>query len=138
GRWSTRRSPRPRVEAIVAGQLDRVAGTGAADVVEDLAYPLPVTVICELFGVPEADRARFRAWSRELVRLLYPLVPADGPEGAPPPRVAADALERALLARPELRGYLRGLIAERRAHPAGDLLSALIAAEDQGHQLTEA
>jgi pimeloyl-[acyl-carrier protein] synthase len=116
---------RPRVEAIVAGQLDRVAGAGAADVVEDLAYPLPVTVICELFGVPEADRARVRAWSRELVRLLDPLV-------------ASDALERALLARLELRGYLRGLIAERRPHPAGDLLSALIAAEDQGHQLTEA
>src|SRR5262245_20705848 len=56
--------------------------------------------------------SRFRAWSRELVRLLDPLV-------------ASDALERALLARLELRGYLRGLIAERRAHPAGDLLSAL-------------
>jgi pimeloyl-[acyl-carrier protein] synthase len=116
---------RPRVEAIVAGLLDRVAGAGAMDVVEDLAYPLPVTVICELFGVPTADRDQFRAWSRELVHLLDPLV-------------ASDALERALQARLALRGYLRGLIAERRAHPAGDLLTALIAAEDQGHQqLTE-
>jgi cytochrome P450 len=113
----------PRVEEIVAGLLDRVAGAGAMDVVEDLAYPLPVTVICELFGVPEADRDRFRAWSRGLVRLLDPLV-------------ASDALERALQARRELRGYLRELIAERRAHPAGDLLSDLIAAEDQGHQLS--
>jgi pimeloyl-[acyl-carrier protein] synthase len=116
---------RPRVEELVAGLLDRAAGTGAMDVVEELAYPLPVTVICELFGVPEADRDRFRAWSRGLVHLLDPLV-------------AADALERALRARQALRGYLGGLIAERRAHPAGDLLTALIAAEDQGHQLTEA
>ena len=75
--------------------------------------------------MPQADWARFRAWSRDLVRLLDPLV-------------ASDALERALLTRLKLRGYLRGLIAERRPHPAGDLLSALIAAEDQGHQLTEA
>jgi pimeloyl-[acyl-carrier protein] synthase len=116
---------RPRVEELVAGLLDRAAGTGAMDVVEELAYPLPVTVICELFGVPEADRDRFRAWSRGLVHLLDPLV-------------AADALERALQARQALRGYLGELIAERRAHPAGDLLTALIAAEDQGHQLSEA
>jgi pimeloyl-[acyl-carrier protein] synthase len=116
---------RPRVEELVAGLLDRAAGTGSMDVVEELAYPLPVTVICELFGVPEADRDRFRAWSRGLVHLLDPLV-------------AADALERALRARQALRGYLGGLIAERRAHPAGDLLTALIAAEDQGHQLSEA
>jgi cytochrome P450 len=115
---------RPRVEAIVAELLDRVAGAGAMDVVEDLAYPLPVTVICELFGVPEADRDRFRAWSRGLVHLLDPLV-------------ASDALERALRARLALRGYLRELIADRRAHPTGDLLTALIAAEDQGHQLSE-
>jgi pimeloyl-[acyl-carrier protein] synthase len=116
---------RPEVEAIVAGLLNRVAGTGAMDVVEDLAYPLPVTVICELFGVPEADRDRFRVWSRELVRLLDPLV-------------AADALERALHARLALRGYLHELIGERRARPTGDLLTALIAAEDQGHSLSEA
>jgi cytochrome P450 len=115
---------RPRVEAIVAELLDRVAGAGRMDVVEDLAYPLPVTVICELFGVPEADRDRFRAWSRELVRLLDPMV-------------AADALDRALQARLALRGYLRELIATRRSQPTGDLLSALIAAEDQGSQLSE-
>jgi pimeloyl-[acyl-carrier protein] synthase len=115
---------RPRIEAIVAELLDRVNNAGEMDVVDDLAYPLPVTVICELFGVPEPDRDRFRAWSRELVRLLDPLVPAD-------------SLERALRARQALRDYLRELITERRAHPTGDLLTALIAAEDQGRQLSE-
>jgi pimeloyl-[acyl-carrier protein] synthase len=116
---------RPRIEEIVAELLDRVAGTGAMDVVDDLAYPLPVTVICELFGVPDTDRDQFRAWSRRLVRLLDPIV-------------ADDALEQAMRARHGLRSYLRELIAERRAHPTGDLLTALIAAEDQGHQLSEA
>jgi pimeloyl-[acyl-carrier protein] synthase len=116
---------RSRVEAIVGGLLDRVAGTGTMDVVDDLAYPLPVTVICEMFGVPEADWDRFRGWSRSLVRLLDPLV-------------AEDAFEQALQARLALRGYLRELIAERRAHPDDGLLSALIAAEDQGHKLSEA
>jgi pimeloyl-[acyl-carrier protein] synthase len=116
---------RPRVEAIVVELLDRVARTGRMDVVEDLAYPLPVTVICELFGVPEPDRDRFRTWSRELVRLLDPLVPSD-------------SLERALQARAALRGYLVELIAERRAHPTADLLTALIDAEDQGNRLSQA
>ena len=115
---------RGRVEEIVDGLLDRVAGAGAMDVVEDLAYPLPVTVICEMFGVPEADWDRFRTWSRALVRLLDPLV-------------AEDAFEQALQARLALRGYLRELIAERRAHPADDLLTALITAEDQGQALSE-
>src|SRR6266508_3803101 len=68
---------RSRVEAIVGELLDRVAGTGTMDVVDDLAYPLPVTVICEMFGVPEADWDRFRTWSRELVRLLDPLIAAE-------------------------------------------------------------
>ncbi|HEY2959659.1 MAG TPA: cytochrome P450 [Actinomycetota bacterium] len=116
---------RPRVEQVVDGLLDRVAGAGAMDVVEDLAYPLPVTVICDLFGVPEADRDRFRGWSRAFVHLLDPLV-------------AEDAMERALQARLALRGYLRELVAQRRAHPADDLLTALIAAEDQGQALSEA
>ena len=115
---------RSRVEELVEGLLDRVAGTGEMDVVDDLAYPLPVTVICELLGVPPADQTRFRDWSGALVHLLDPLV-------------AEDVLERALRARAALRGYLGDLVAERRAHPAGDLLTALVAAEDEGHRLSE-
>ena len=51
---------RARVEELVDELLDRTAGAGKMDLVDDLAYPLPVTVICELFGVPPADRERFR------------------------------------------------------------------------------
>jgi pimeloyl-[acyl-carrier protein] synthase len=115
---------RSRVEELTGQLLDRVAGTGEVDLVNDLAYPLPVTVICELLGVPAQDQTRFRAWSGALVYLLDPLV-------------ATDTLQRALAARAALRGYLGAVVAERRAHPADDLLTALVAAEDQGHRLSE-
>src|SRR5207253_962434 len=54
---------RPRVQAIVDGILDEVQERGSLDVVADLAYPIPVTVICDLFGVPETDRPQVKAWS---------------------------------------------------------------------------
>jgi pimeloyl-[acyl-carrier protein] synthase len=115
---------RARVEELTGQLLDRVADAGGLDLVDDLAYPLPVTVICELLGVPAQDQTRFRAWSGALVHLLDPLV-------------AEDTLQRALAARTALRGYLGALVAQRRAHPAEDLLTALVAAEDQGHRLSE-
>ena len=110
---------RARVEELVDELLDRTAGAGEMDLVDDLAYPLPVTVICELFGVPPADRGRFRDWSGALVHLLDPLV-------------AEDMMERALGARAALRAYLGELVAERRARPQRDLLTALVA----GHETT--
>jgi pimeloyl-[acyl-carrier protein] synthase len=115
---------RSRIEDLTEQLLDRVAGAGELELVDDFAYPLPVTVICELLGVPAQDQTRFRAWSGALVYLLDPLV-------------AEDTLQRALEARTALRGYLGALVAQRRAHPAEDLLTALVAAEDQGHRLSE-
>src|SRR5207248_3775941 len=56
-------SMRPRVHAIVRGILDEVGERGSLDVVGDLAYPIPVTVICDLFAIPEEDRAQVKAWS---------------------------------------------------------------------------
>src|SRR5262249_5165422 len=53
---------RPRIEAICDGLLDRMAGAGVVDLMEGLARPLPLTVICELLGLPEQDRPRFRRW----------------------------------------------------------------------------
>jgi cytochrome P450 len=115
---------RSRVEELTGQLLDRVADAGELDLVDDLAYPLPVTVICELLGVPAQDQTRFRAWSWALVHLLDPLV-------------AEDTLQQALAARTALRGYLGALVAQRRTYPAEDLLTALVAAEDQGHRLSE-
>src|SRR5436309_2363417 len=67
-------SMRSRVHDIVAGILDEVAERGEMDVVADLAYPIPVTVICDLFGVPQEDRKQVKEWSLDLIYTLDPLV----------------------------------------------------------------
>ncbi|QKW38256.1 cytochrome P450 [Actinomadura sp. NAK00032] len=112
---------RPRVEEIAGGLLDGIAARGAADLIEDLAVPLPVQVICELLGVPASDRARFREWTAVLT------VPALTSEARAHRREVARAFN----------GYLTEVIAERRARPEDDLVSALIGARDGDAALTE-
>jgi cytochrome P450 len=118
---------RSHIQQIVDGLLEAVQPKGAMDVVADLAYPLPVTVICEMLGVPDDDRERFREWTVDIARSLDAIALPTGPE----------VIERGLAARHALAGYFRILIAERRRQPRGDLLSELIAAEEQGDRLTE-
>ncbi len=119
---------RPHIQEIVDGLLDRVEGSGGMDVIEDLAYPLPVRVICEMLGVPTSDQEVFRQWSADIARSLdAALFPADSGVGTRG-QEASDALKE----------YFRSLIAVRRKHPQPDLLSGLIAAEEQGDKLTEA
>ncbi len=113
----------PRVHEVVTELLDRAEEMGSFDVVADLAYPLPVTVISEMLGVPEADRDTLRRWSLDLIYTLDPML-------------SVEALARAQRAGAEFRAYLRELIADRRAHLGDDLLSGLIQAEDEGRQLT--
>jgi hypothetical protein len=97
------------------------------DLVEDFAYPLPVIVICEMLGVPVKDQERFKQWGLDVARGLDAiLLPLDSPVAA-----------RSVAARQALGGYFRELIAERRAAPRADLLSALIAAEEAGDRLSE-
>ena len=115
---------RPRLEATVEELLDRVAETGEMELVRDLAHPLPVIAIAELLGVPPADRERFRAWAAELVQLLDPF---QGRGGVQP----------LIRATHELFDYFRPLLAARRAEPRDDLLSAMIAAEQDGEKLDE-
>jgi cytochrome P450 len=115
---------RPRVEELVGELLERMAAHDDADLVRDLAQPLPTVVIAELLGVPVADQARFRAWSDVLVQLLDPL---SGQGGLEPPKRAMQ----------ELAAYLRGLLAERRRAPRDDLLTAMSEAEEQGESLAE-
>jgi cytochrome P450 len=114
---------RPRIQQIVDELLDGVAANGEMDVLADLAYPLPTVVICELLGVPVADRELFKEWSADASRLL------DG-------YLEPEAETKGLAAAMQLAGYFTDLIEKRRADPHDDLLSALIAAEDGGQRLT--
>jgi cytochrome P450 len=92
------------------------------DLIADLAYPLPVTVIAELLGVPPIDHEVFQAWSAALVGSLDPIA-------------ATERSQRATSALEELRHYLAGIIARRRRAPQDDLISRLVAAEEQGDRL---
>jgi len=116
---------RPRIEAIVDELLDAVAARGEMELVRDLAHPLPVIVIAELLGVPLADRERFRGWSNDVVQILDLL---SGREGLVPAWRGAAGLAE----------YFRGLLEERRRAPQDDLLSAMLAAEEDGRALAEA
>ena len=118
---------RPQIQQIVDGLLDRVRDTRAMDVIADLAYPLPVIVICEMLGVAAQDRDVFRGWSADIARSLDAIALPTQPE----------VIERGNAARRALADYFRALVAERRRRPRTDLLSDLIAAEEQGDKLSE-
>ena len=117
---------RSRIQEIVDDLLDNVAGDGLLEVIHDVAYPLPVTVISEMLGVPPDDHETFKGWSQDLARSL-------DPEPVPSP----DALDRLKKALDSFDDYFRRLIAERRKSPREDLLSSLIEAEEEGDRLTE-
>lgn len=103
---------RPRVEQITAGLLDAMVPAGSADLVDALAFPLPMTVICELLGVPDLDRDAFRLMSNAIV--------------APVSHEKEEAAVHAMGA------YLDELIEDKRCAPGDDLMSALIQARDEG------
>jgi pimeloyl-[acyl-carrier protein] synthase len=117
---------RDHIQEIVDRLLDRVQAAGCMDVIEDLAYPLPVTVICEMLGVPVDDHASIRGWSADIARSLDAIgLPSD-----------QEIVERGRKARRALAEYFRRLVPERRARPQQDLLSGLIVAEEQGDKLS--
>jgi len=116
------------IAGLVDGLLDKVAAAGHMEVIADLAYPLPVAVICRLLGVPIEDEAQFSWASALLAQGLDPFIAFTGqPQG----------VEERMKAGLWLRGYLRDLLRQRRADPGEDLMSGLIAVEEAGDQLTE-
>jgi cytochrome P450 len=115
---------RPRVVGIVDGLVDGVAGAGEFDLLPTVAEPLPVTVIAEMLGVPEADRHNLRPWSADICK-MYELAPSE------------ESQRDAVRASGEFSGYLRALSRERRARPGDDLISALAQVVDEGDTLTE-
>lgn len=115
---------RTSIEAMTGELLDDLAATGGGDLMARLAFPLPANVIGELVGIPRSERDWLRPLILDLAATLEP--------GRDP----ADA-ERARVSRDEVRDYLVGLIDRRRAEPADDLLSGLIAAADGSDRLTQ-
>ena len=115
---------RPVVERIVDDHLDAVADCGEMDLIADLAFPLPFTVISEMLGMPESDRDQLRDWSHTLVRILDFTI---GP----------DELLECLLAGDAMREHIAEVIEWKRRNPADDLLTALIQAEEDGDVLSD-
>lgn len=114
---------RPLVERLVDEALDRVAPAGRMDVIADLAFPLPFTVISELLGMPDGDRDAIRGWSHAIVKTLDPVI------------TEAEVRE-AFEASDAMTDHIAGVLEWKRAHPADDLLTALIRAEEGGDRLT--
>ena len=112
------------IQDIVYDLLDAVHAKRRFDIIQDLAFPLPVIVIAELIGVPTQDREYFRDWTAALARSLDPII-------TPEITQAADKATEDLIA------YFTALVAERRNSPQDDLLSGLIAAEEEGDKLDE-
>jgi cytochrome P450 len=112
---------RPRIEAIAATLLDRVAAHGHMELIGDYAFPLPITVIAELLGVPTDRQEDFRSWSDAFVR----------PAITPDEQLASMGQLQAFAA------YMQQLVAERRQNPRDDLISRLIQAEEHGDRLNE-
>lgn len=114
---------RERVQAVVDDLLFRAETHGACDVIADLAVPLPVLIIAELLGVPEADRSKLKAWSDDFAAFI----------GGP---IAPDGVARADAAIREMSDYFRQLVAHLRRAPGENLISALIAAQELDDALT--
>lgn len=111
----------PRIQQITDDLLDAVQGRGEMDLVNDFAYPLPITVISEMLGIPVADRKQFRAWTQVLVN-------------------TGDQNQQEALQVPaieEFLHYIKTLLDEKRAHPGSDLTSNLVQAEVNRDMLSE-
>lgn len=111
---------RPRIQQIADELLDAVQAQGRMDLIADFAFPLPITVISEMLGIPAQDRQQFRAWSQTIVTATV----------GPQPEEALAALETFVQ-------YIKMLLADKHAHPGSDLTSGLVQAEERGDRLHE-
>lgn len=112
---------RPRIQEMADELLDQVQDKGEMDVVKDYAYPLPINVISEMLGIPKDDRPKIQVWSNALARGLG--FGFQDPEAAKHMRAFGE--------------YTVQLVAKKRSHPADDLISQLVAIEEEGDRLSE-
>ena len=115
---------RPRIQEVVDRTLDRVEGRGHMDLIEDFAFRLPVTIICDMLGIPEEHREVFYTGSRDGGRILdpVPLTPAEIAQGN-----AANLMAQM---------YFQQLFELRRKNPGDDLTTQLVQAEEDGSKLS--
>jgi cytochrome P450 len=113
----------PWIREVTIRLLTAADGAAGFDLIDTLAFPLPIAVICHLLGVPAEDQAQFRAWGHDVAATLDP-------------QTAATAQAQTHAAELALTGYLEDLVRERRANPDHSILSALIAAEEEGDRLS--
>lgn len=106
----------PRIIHIVHTLLDRVIDQGKMDVIDDLSYPLSITVIAELLGVPASDQEQFKRWTEDFFQITTP---------------------QAQQAQEELGAYFQHVLEQHRRSPQDDLITALLNAEIDGHRLTD-
>jgi cytochrome P450 len=116
----------PFIQSFVDTVLDAVQGQGHMDLIGDLAFPLPATVIAEMLGVPAQDCDRFKKWSDDTAAVA----------GNLPANLSQEVLRQALQSMEDLQAYLGEIVAQRRREPRSDLITALVKAEEQGDRLT--
>ncbi len=114
---------RPRIQQLVDAALDAMEERGTAELIGDLAFPLPFDVISEMLGMPEADKEQVAEWSGALVKTLDPII-------------TEEEIRAAVAAGRQMDELIDEVIAWKREHPADDLLTALIAAEEDGDRLS--
>ena len=112
----------PRIRELAHELLDGAGGEPQFDMMDVLAYPLPTIVISEMLGIPAEDRAQFKEWSDALARQIEP-------------NISHTESRAAWAAAAELDAYFGRIIEQRRTEPSDDMISALIAAENEGDQL---
>ncbi len=113
---------RPFMREVIDGLVDEVAPRGRADVAVDICEPYPIPIICELLGAPKEDWKQFSQWATDVLRIFNGNLAVD--------------LPTIVAAQDELDAYTRELIADRRDKPAEDLITDLIAAEEEGDKLS--
>lgn len=116
---------RPRIQSIVDGLLDAAAPAGGMEVISELAWALPATVLSDIMGAPPEARPLFKQWADDLLAFQGVNKPSE------------EVLEAAQKALIDGKAYLLKMIEERRREPTDDLLSHLVTAEADGEQLTE-
>ncbi len=113
----------PRIEEIVEELLDDLADKDSFDLISDFAFPFPVIVIAEMLGIPAEDRDKFNVWSNDIALAVEPIL-------------SGEEIVRVERASDEIIEYFEGIIEQRRRQPRDDMLSALLAAEEEGDRLT--